>query len=82
MRELLITKGTPFREKEMEGSITPLFCFDIHHYFRLSDANTLLHVKSDPTIAFLSAAKDPQTGRIYYEDYIAVLMQALDPRRV
>ncbi|TYZ69352.1 hypothetical protein PybrP1_008914 [[Pythium] brassicae (nom. inval.)] len=49
MRELLITKGTPFREKELE--------------------------------AFLGVAKDPQTGRIYYEDYIAVFMQALDPKR-
>ncbi|KAF1325173.1 Calmodulin-like protein, partial [Globisporangium splendens] len=48
MRELLITKGTPFREKEME--------------------------------TFLSAAKDASTGRIYYEDYIAVLMQAIDPK--
>ncbi|TMW55196.1 hypothetical protein Poli38472_013087 [Pythium oligandrum] len=49
MRELLITKGTPFREKEME--------------------------------AFLSVAKDPQTGRIYYEDYIALLVQALEPSK-
>ncbi|KAJ0409669.1 hypothetical protein P43SY_008541 [Pythium insidiosum] len=50
MRELLITKGTPFREKEME--------------------------------AFLSVAKDPQTGRIYYEDYIALLMQTLDTKNM
>ncbi|KAG7383424.1 hypothetical protein PHYPSEUDO_003664 [Phytophthora pseudosyringae] len=50
MRELLSTKGTPFREKEME--------------------------------AFLAAAKDPPTGRIYYEDYIAVLTQALDPKKL
>ncbi|DBA05201.1 TPA: hypothetical protein N0F65_005051 [Lagenidium giganteum] len=50
MRELLVTKGTPFREKEME--------------------------------AFLSVAKDAQTGRIYYEDYIALLVQALDPKKI
>jgi hypothetical protein len=31
--------------------------------------------------AFLAVAKDPATGRIYYEDYIAVLMHALDPKR-
>ncbi|KAG7382237.1 hypothetical protein PHYBOEH_010556 [Phytophthora boehmeriae] len=43
LRELLTTKGTPFREKEME-------------------------------------AKDPPTGRIYYEDYIALLTQALAPK--
>ncbi|KAE8913247.1 hypothetical protein PF005_g30416 [Phytophthora fragariae] len=50
MRELLTTKGTPFREKEME--------------------------------AFLAGAKDPPTGRIYYEDYIALLTQALDPNKI
>ncbi|KAE9071070.1 hypothetical protein PF010_g26021 [Phytophthora fragariae] len=43
MRELLTTRGTPFREKEME---------------------------------------DPPTGRIYYEGYIALLIQALDPKMI
>ncbi|CAM9428554.1 unnamed protein product [Discosporangium mesarthrocarpum] len=42
MGELLMTKGTPFREKEME--------------------------------AFTNVAKDVETGRIYYEDYVASLM--------
>ena len=41
MRDLLITKGTPFREKEIE--------------------------------AFMEVAKDEETGRIYYEDYVALL---------
>lgn len=43
LREVLITKGTPFREKEID--------------------------------AFMSVAKDFETGRIYYEDYIALLKQ-------
>lgn len=50
MRELLVTKGTPFREKEIE--------------------------------AFMNAAKDPQTGRVYYEDYIALLVKALESSRL
>ncbi|CAM9859524.1 unnamed protein product [Phaeothamnion confervicola] len=42
LRELLTTKGTPFREKEMD--------------------------------AFLGVARDPDNmGRVYCEDYIAVL---------
>ena len=41
LREALITKGTPFREKEID--------------------------------AFMSVAKDPETGRIYYEDYCAAV---------
>ena len=41
LREALITKGTPFREKEIE--------------------------------AFMEVAKDDETGRIYYEDYVALL---------
>ena len=41
MRDLLITKGTPFREKEID--------------------------------AFMSVAKDLETGHIYYEDYVAHL---------
>ena len=41
LREALITKGTPFREKEIE--------------------------------AFMEVAKDEETGRIYYEDYVALL---------
>ena len=48
MRELLITKGTPFREKELE--------------------------------AFMSVAKDSETGRIYYEDYIALLAQSIESK--
>ncbi|OQR93072.1 hypothetical protein ACHHYP_02945 [Achlya hypogyna] len=46
MRELLLTKGTPFREKELEG--------------------------------FLHVAKDAETGKIYYEDYISLLTQEVD----
>ncbi|KAJ1461567.1 hypothetical protein M885DRAFT_506581 [Pelagophyceae sp. CCMP2097] len=41
LREFLITKGTPFREKEID--------------------------------AFMSVAKDMETGHIYYEDYVALL---------
>ena len=41
MNHLLTTKGTPFRQKEIE--------------------------------AFMQGAKDPDTGRIYYDDYIAQL---------
>ncbi|RHY34204.1 hypothetical protein DYB32_001084 [Aphanomyces invadans] len=41
MKDLLITKGTPFREKELEG--------------------------------FMHVAKDGETGRVYYEDYISLL---------
>lgn len=40
-REALISKGTPFREKEID--------------------------------AFMSVAKDPETGHIYYEDYVSSL---------
>ncbi|CAM9117519.1 unnamed protein product [Ascophyllum nodosum] len=39
MNELLMTRGTPFRAKEIE--------------------------------AFMSVAKDPETGHIYFEDYVA-----------
>ncbi|EQC41696.1 hypothetical protein SDRG_01654 [Saprolegnia diclina VS20] len=46
MKELLLTKGTPFREKELEG--------------------------------FMHVAKDADTGRIYYEDYISLVTQELD----
>ncbi|KDO34611.1 hypothetical protein SPRG_00674 [Saprolegnia parasitica CBS 223.65] len=48
MKELLLTKGTPFREKELEG--------------------------------FMHVAKDADTGRIYYEDYISLVTQELDVR--
>lgn len=48
MRELLLSKGTPFRDKEME--------------------------------AFLNVAKDSSTGRIYYEDYIALLLSTFDSK--
>ena len=41
LREALITKGTPFREKEID--------------------------------AFMSVAKDVDTGNIYYEDYVALI---------
>ncbi|CAM9220695.1 unnamed protein product [Ectocarpus sp. 8 AP-2014] len=41
MNELLVSKGTPFRAKEIE--------------------------------AFLSVAKDTETGHIYFEDYVASL---------
>jgi calmodulin len=43
MEELLTTKGTPFRPKEIE--------------------------------LFLSVAKDQETGNVYYEDYVALLMK-------
>lgn len=43
MEELLTTRGTPFRPKELES--------------------------------FLMVAKDPETGNIYYEDYVAELMK-------
>ena len=45
MEDLLTTKGTEFRNPELE--------------------------------AFFLVAKDPDTGLIYYEDYIALLMKAL-----
>ena len=41
MRDMLTTKGVPFREKEIE--------------------------------AFTAVAKDLETGRVYYEDYVALL---------
>mmetsp|Transcript_4571 Transcript_4571/g.7396 ORF Transcript_4571/g.7396 Transcript_4571/m.7396 type:complete len:161 (-) Transcript_4571:243-725(-) len=41
MKELLVTKGTPFREKELD--------------------------------AFMTVAKDMDTARIYYEDYVALM---------
>lgn len=43
LEELLTTRGTPFRPKEID--------------------------------AFLSVARDPETGNIYYEDYVALLMK-------
>jgi Ca2+-binding EF-hand superfamily protein len=43
LEELLTTKGTPFRPKELES--------------------------------FMMVAKDPETGNIYYEDYVALLMK-------
>lgn len=43
MEELLTTRGTPFRPKELED--------------------------------FLKVAKDPETGNIFYEDYVALLMK-------
>eukprot|EP01041_Mallomonas_annulata_P008916 gene8916-18449_t len=47
MEEMLTTKGTPFRPKELEQ--------------------------------FFLVAKDPDTGNIYYEDYIALLTKNLAP---
>lgn len=41
LREILISQGTPFREKEID--------------------------------AFMSVARDDLTGRIYYEDYVALV---------
>ena len=41
MRDLLLTKGVPFREREIDS--------------------------------FMAVAKDMETGRIYYEDYVAML---------
>lgn len=43
LEELLTTRGTPFRPKELE--------------------------------TFMMTAKDPETGNIYYEDYVALLMK-------
>lgn len=43
MEELMTTRGTPFRPKEMES--------------------------------FLMIVKDPETGNIFYEDYVALLMK-------
>lgn len=43
LEELLTTRGTPFRPKELES--------------------------------FMMVAKDPETGNIYYEDYVALLMK-------
>jgi calmodulin len=43
MEELLTSRGTPFRPKELE--------------------------------LFMMEAKDPETGNIYYEDYVALLMK-------
>lgn len=43
MEELLSSRGTPFRPKEMEN--------------------------------FLVIAKDPETGNVYYEDYVSLLMK-------
>lgn len=43
MEELLTTRGTAFRPKELES--------------------------------FFMAARDPETGNIYYEDYVALLMK-------
>ena len=43
VEELLTTRGTPFRPKELE--------------------------------AFMLVAKDAETGNIYYEDYVALLMK-------
>ena len=43
LEELLTTRGTAFRPKELE--------------------------------AFLLVAKDPETGNVYYEDYVALLMK-------
>lgn len=43
IEELLTTRGTPFRPKELES--------------------------------FMMIAKDPETGNIYYEDYVALLMK-------
>lgn len=44
LEELLSTRGTAFRPKELE--------------------------------AFMLVAKDPETGNVYYEDYVALLMKA------
>ena len=41
LRELLLTKGTPFRDKEIDS--------------------------------FLQVAKDPDTGLVYFEDYISLM---------
>ncbi len=43
LEELLTSRGTPFRPKELES--------------------------------FLLVARDPETGNIYYEDYVALLMK-------
>ena len=43
IEELLTTRGTPFRPKEVE--------------------------------LFMMEAKDPETGNVYYEDYVALLMK-------
>jgi calmodulin len=43
MEELLVTKGAPFRPKELD--------------------------------AFMQVAKDPTTGNIFYEDYVALLIR-------
>lgn len=45
MEELLTSRGTPFRPKEIES--------------------------------FLAVARDPETGNIFYEDYVALLSKTL-----
>ncbi|KAF0697760.1 Aste57867_11553 [Aphanomyces stellatus] len=63
MKDLLVTKGTPFREKELEGM---LGCQD-------DDVTRVMILAG-----FMHVAKDGETGRVYYEDYISLLMQELD----
>ena len=60
MTKFLTTKGTPFRTKEVEGQ----FLFPGLSYHDLFLVTVL---------GFMSVAKDLDTGRIYYEDYIALL---------
>lgn len=74
MRELLYNRGTKFRDKEIEGTpllfVRPLrfVCICCFYHYYLNEIFSL--------IAFLMVTKDPESGRIYYEDYISLLCSA------
>ena len=63
LEELLTNRGTPFRPAELEGKQKlPLVVID-----------DFQSTQGYGQTAFMEVAKDAETGRIYYEDYVALL---------
>lgn len=63
LEELLTNRGTPFRPAEVEGKQKlSLFVLDFQSTQACMNKT-----------AFMEVAKDGDTGRIYYEDYVALL---------
>ena len=66
-------EGTPFRQKEVDGAWMSWFRLSLTSCKHADSVCVCVCVCVCVWPAFLTAAKDLETGNIYYEDYIAML---------
>lgn len=69
--ELLTSRGTGFREKEIESA-----CECTHAWSARAGDRIVAHRRR--ATDFLAVAKDLETGNVYYEDYVALLTEKME----